>query len=140
MHGKQLELSVLHFEPVCFVREPWLAAEKAQNDAERFVLPVAQDHWVDCKGVGVRRQSAWSRAEYNSATRHVIQLNNSLSDIEWVMIRQRHDTSSQTYSRGSLTCSGQKHLRTSNHFPTRTVMFPAPEFTKPKLFQLNDEI
>ena len=47
----------MKIEPLGFVAEPVFAAEETDNDGERLVLAIAQDHWVDAEGSSI----GWQR-------------------------------------------------------------------------------
>ena len=68
-----------------------LAAEQAADDADGFVLAVAEEHRVDAEGVRVRRQRARPGAEDRAPAGHVIELHHALGDVERMVVGQRDD-------------------------------------------------
>ena len=85
--GQDLQLGVVELEPVALVVEAVVAAQQADDDAERLVLAVAQQHRVDAVGAGVGRQGAGTGAEDRPAPRHVVELDHPLGDVERVVVR-----------------------------------------------------
>ena len=74
LQRQDLQLGVVQLEPVALVGEAVLAAQQADDDAERLVLAVAQQHRVDAVRAGVGRQGARTGAEHRPAAGHVVEL------------------------------------------------------------------
>ena len=138
MHRQQLQLGVVQVEPIAFVGQPFTRQQPA-NHADRFVLAITQQHGIDTKHVGIRRQCTWPGAENGPAAGHMVELHDALCDVKWVVVRQRHHTGAEVDPMGAFTSSGQEHLGRRDDFPAGRVMLAAPEFVEPKLIELLDE-
>jgi len=70
----------------------------------------------------------------------MIELNNALGHIEWMMIGQGHDTGAQFDTMATLACCSQKHLWRRNHFPTGRMVFATPKLVKTQFVELLNQI
>jgi hypothetical protein len=64
--------------------------------------------------------------------RLMIELDHSLRNHKWMVIRQRYDTGSKHYSLSSFCRCGKKNLGRGNHFPPGRVVLTTPKFVKPQ--------
>ena len=106
------------------------ATEQFFDDTDGLILPISLQHGVDSQCVGIRWQGTRTAAKDGSTAGHMIELNNSLGHIEWMMVGQGHDTGAQFDTMATLARCSQKHLWRRNHFPASRMMFAAPEFVK----------
>ena len=139
LQRQQLQCRVVQREPVAFGGDP-LAAEQAADDADRLVLPVAQEHRIDAERVRVGGQRARPGAEDRPAAGHVVELHHALRDVERMMIGQRDDAGGELDALRPLARGGEEHLRRGDHFPAAGMMFAAPEFVVAELVEMLDEV
>ncbi len=108
---KDLQGRLVECEPVALVGESFLAVEQADDHAHCFVLSIPEQHRADAHRAGVARQRAGAAAEHRPALRHVVELDQSLGDVERVVVRQRHHTRTEHDRVRDLPGGGEEHLR-----------------------------
>jgi hypothetical protein len=122
-------------EPLALVGNA-LAGEESFQDADCFVLAVAQKHVVDAEGPRVGGQGAGAGAENHAAEGHVVELHDPLRDVEGVVVGQRNDACAKSDALGALGCNGQEQLRRGDHLPAGGMMFAAPKLIEAQFIEM----
>ena len=67
-------------------------------------------------------------AEHDPATRHVVELDDAVRDVQRVVIRQRHDTGAEAEVLGAFGRGGDEDLRRVDRLHPRRVVLADPRF------------
>ena len=86
-----MELRVVELAPLALVGNAFSGEEPFQ-DADCFVLAIAQKHVIDAESSRVGGQGAGACAENHAPESHVVELHDPLRDVERVVVGQRNDT------------------------------------------------
>ena len=113
-----------------------LPREESLQDADRFVLAVAQKHVVYAEGPRVGGQGARAGAEDHAPEGHVVELHDALCDVEGVVVGQRNDARAQPDALGALGRHRQEQLRRSDHLPAGGMVLTAPELIEAELVEM----
>ena len=138
--GRSLQLGVAEREPVRLVAEAVVAAQQADDHAERLVLAVAEQHRVDAVGAGIGRQGAGPGAEDRPAPGHVVELDHPLGDVERVVVGQADDAGAEADGVADLAGGGEEHLRGGDRLPARRVVLAAPELVEPEAVEVGHQL
>ena len=132
----QLQLGVAQGEPVRLMGDALIALEQAADDADGFILAVAQQHGINAEHVRIGWQGAWPRAENDPPPRLVIELHEALRHHEWMVIGQRDNAGAELDARSAFSGGGEEQFRRSDHLPAGGVVLAAPKLVEPKTLQV----
>ena len=95
---------------------------------ERLVHAVALHGGMDAERARVGWQCAGPDAEHGAAARQVVELDNPLRDIEWVVVWKRHDAGAKHDPGRAFARRRKEHFRRTDRFPPARMVFAAPKF------------